>query len=232
MTPNNRALALLTGALFLATASAAHATLAVAAPFDQKVDNAVSIFLGKCVKTESRMDPSGRWILTYSTFQIEKTMKGDAAPQITIVTPGGSVGTLRQDTVGIPEFSVGDENVIFVKNSQVGPTVLYFDQGAYDVTNDAHGDKIIAPVQSSLVTIDTQRGVAVPAEQPRTLKTFEENVGRAIAAGEKRHIENELVAAKRRQQASAQPGVLWRYRYWFAAAVLGAALATWQLMRR
>src|SRR5207249_9872727 len=113
-------------ALLLVAVRAAQATLAAAATFAEKVDNAASIILGRCIKTESRMDPTGRWILTFSTFQIEKSLKGTPATQITIVTPGGQIGGTHQDTIGIPQFREGDENVLFVKSSRLGPTVLYF----------------------------------------------------------------------------------------------------------
>lgn len=231
MTPNNRILSIVATTALLAAAPAAHATLAVAAPFDQKVENAATIVLGKCVKTESRMDPTGRWILTYSTFQVEKSIKGEAGTQVTVVTPGGQIGTTRQETIGIPQFHEGDENVLFVKNSEAGPTVLYFDQGAYDVTIDSHGDKIIAPVPSTLVKIDTQRGVAVPSELPRSLNAFQADVQEAMFNARRRHIENEMIAAKRHQQASLG-SVLSRYKFVIAAALLGAAFATWQLLRR
>lgn len=231
MTPNNRVLALVAATALFAIVPAARATLAVAAPFDQKVETANAIVLGKCVKTESRIDPTGRWILTYSTFEIEQAIKGNAAGQITIVTPGGQVGNTRQQTIGIPEFHEGDENVVFVKNSQAGPTVLYFDQGAYDVTTDSRGDKIVAPVATSLVKIDTQRGVAVPSEMPRTLRNFRADVDDALAAAHRRHIENEIVQGRRQQQASFG-SIASRYKWVIAAAIAGAALATWQLLRR
>ena len=232
MTANNRILGLAATAALLASAPAAHATLAVAAPFEQKVDQAASIIVGKCVKTESRQDPSGRWILTYSTFQVEKSMKG-ALPgtEITVVTPGGRVGSTKQDTIGIPEFREGDENVLFIKNSESGPTVLYFDQGAYDVTTNDRGDKLVAPVQSTLVKIDTQRGMAVPDELPRTLDDFAKNVDDTMAVAHRHHMEYDMLQARRHSQTSIA-SVLLRYKYLIAIAVLGAALATWQLLRR
>jgi hypothetical protein len=230
MTSNNRFVSLAIATALLA-APVAHATLAVAAPFEDKVDNAAAIVLGKCVKTESKTDPSGRWIVTYSTFQIEKTMKGSAAGTVTIVTPGGTVGTTRQETIGVPTFHEGDENVLFVKNTESGPTVLYFDQGAYDVTTDSHGDKIVAPVQSTLVKIDTQRGVAVPAELPRTLKAFESNVNDAVLEGRQRRMRYEMIEGKRKQEASIA-SVMLRYKWIIGIALVGAALATWQLLRR
>src|SRR2546427_12408309 len=124
MTPNNRLLAL--AAAVLLSAPAVHASMAVAATFDDKVAHATSIILGKCVRTESKFDPSGRWIVTYSTFSVEKSFKGNAAGEVTLVTPGGGVGNIHQSTVGVPAFREGDEQVVFVKNTRLGPTVLYF----------------------------------------------------------------------------------------------------------
>src|SRR5207247_10977456 len=99
-------------ALLLVAVPAAQATLAAVATFDEKVDNAASIILGRCIKTESRMDPTGRWILTFTTFQIEKSLKGTPATQITILTPGAQVGGTRQDTLVIPQFRKGNETVL------------------------------------------------------------------------------------------------------------------------
>ena len=231
MTPNNR-LAVATVALALLVVPAAHATIAAAASFDEKVDNAAAIILGKCIRTESKFDPSGRWIVTYSTFAVEKSFKGDTAGELTLVTPGGSVGGVHQSTVGIPAFREGDEHVVFVKNTKLGPTVLYFDQGAYDVRADERGEKVVAPVPTNLVTVDTQRGMAVaPADTPRTLRQFEDAVRESIRG-----------AAARREKMAAAPSVkphpaslvdtLGDNKILVVLALLGIALAAWQLRRR
>ena len=234
MTPNNRLLALATTAWLVTAVPAARAAIAIAASLDQKVENAASIVVGKCIKTESRMDPTGRWILTYSTFEVQKSLKGVAGPQITIVTPGGTVGSTHQDTIGVPEFHEGAEHVIFVKNSRVGPTVLYFDQGAYDVTTNGHGDKIVAPIPSNLVKVDSQSGMAVaPNDTPRTMRDFEKAVSDSIRESSARKARMDMLAAEkaRKEQAS-----LWSIlnRNWLVImfALAGIALATWQLLRR
>lgn len=231
MTTNNRLLALAVAAVLVGSAPSAHATLAAAATFDEKVENASSIVLGKCIKTESRQDPTGRWILTYSTFTIEKTIKGNPATEITIVTPGGQVGTTRQDTIGIPQFRTGDEQVLFVKDSRVGPTVLYFDQGAYDDAVDDRGEKIVAPIQSTLVKIDTQRGFAVPAELPRRLKDFQDDVAVSVRGARQRQMQFEMIQSKQQQKQATIGSVLLRYKWIIGIALLGAAVATWQLLR-
>jgi hypothetical protein len=232
MTPNNRRIALAVVLLFSAI-PAARATLATAATFDQKVENAATIIVGKCVKTESKFDPSGRWILTYSTFEVEQTMKGIVLPQVTIVMPGGQVGSIHQDTIGIPAFREGSENVLFVKNTRLGPTVLYFDQGAYDVARDEHGERIVTPVPSNVVQIDTQRGMAVaPSDTPRTLRDFQRDIDQSLRAARDRKQRMDTLAAERLRREASLWNTLKGNKWIVALALAGIAFATWQFLRR
>ncbi|HEX9160765.1 MAG TPA: hypothetical protein VF980_03585 [Thermoanaerobaculia bacterium] len=229
MTPNNRAFALAALLLSLAVPRVG-ATLSKAATFDEKVDRAAAIVLGHAVKKESHWDADHRFILTYTTFRIEKSFKGLSGQQeITVVTPGGEVGGVHQETVGIPAFVEGRDAVVFIRNSSAGPTVLYFDQGAYDVEKDGN-ERVVRPVTTGAVQIDTQRGIAVPSEEPRTLLQFE----RAVRDSEGRIQANRMELIKRQQQAQAPSAtsVLIRYKYFLLLALVGAALATWQLLRR
>jgi hypothetical protein len=209
----------------------AHATLQRAVGFDEKVDQAAAIVLGKVVRTRSQWDPSHRWILTYSTFTVEQTLKGTAPAEVTLVTPGGTVGDMNQSTVGIRPFREGDENVVFIKNTSAGPTVLYFDQGAYDVSTDDHGDKVVAPVATGAVQIDTQRGAAVESEHPRVLRDFAREVHDSID----RTRSNKMTVMRERQQRQQQASFLdtvSKYKLLVALALIGALLATSHFFRR
>jgi hypothetical protein len=231
MTSNNRVCALAISAV-LAAAPVAHATLATAATFEQKVDKAASIILGKCLRQESRFDPTGRWILTYSTFQVEKAMKGAPMPEITIVTPGGQVGSLHQTSVGIPAFQPGAESVIFVKNSKVGPTVLYFDQGAYDVKSDTSGQRIVAPVSSDVVKIDPQRGIAVaPDTTPTSLPQFEQRVNDTIRELRNDKTRMDALATEKLRKEASLWSVAKENKWTILLAMAGIAFATWRLLR-
>src|SRR5205823_4564402 len=131
-------------------------------------------------------------------------MKGAPLPEVTVVTPGGSVGKIHQDTIGIPAFLEGAENVIFTKDTKLGPTVLFFDQGAYAVNTDDRGERIVSPVPSNLVKIDTQRGMAVaPNDTPQPLPQFERQVDDAIKnlRSEKMRMDT-MAAEKLRREAS------------------------------
>jgi len=202
--------------------------MATAAPFEEKVGNAAAIVVGRCVKNESRWDASGRWILTYSTFEVSNTIKGAPVQRITVVVPGGSVGGVHQSSVGLPAFSEGDENVLFIRNTKVGPTVLYFDQGAYNVTTNARGEKIVAPVPSDAVHIDTQRGVAVPAEAPRTLDEFKADVGRVM----REHQKMEIIHERAKQPGPTLRAMIVDNKLVLAALAVGLLIAAWQLFRR
>jgi hypothetical protein len=209
-------------------ATDAHATLQRAVAFDDKVDQAVAIVLGKVVRTHSQWDPSHRWILTYSTFTVEQTMKGTAPAEVTVVTPGGTVGNVVQSTIGIRPFREGDENVIFIKNTTAGPTVLYFDQGAYDVTDD-HGQKMVAPVATDAVHLDTQRGAIVEPEHVRTLSEFARDVHDSIERT--RANKMELVRNRQKQQQASLMETLLKYKLLVALALIGTLLATSHFFR-
>lgn len=232
MSSNNRLIAaagvLLAALIFTASANA---TLVEAVSFDDKVGSAQSIILGRCTDTRTAWDPEHRWILTYATFAVDETLKGAPVRDVTVVTPGGTVDGIHQSSVGITPFQKGDERVLFVKNTRVGPTVAFFDQGTYAVSKDAKGERIILPVTAESVRINRQTGNVVPAEQPRTLRQF---IGELRAS--QRRIEavnaGAMVRQRQAQQAQAPLSVFRRYWLLFALAGIGAAFATWQILRK
>jgi hypothetical protein len=233
MNPNNRFLPLLALVAIALATPAAQAAVAQAASFDEKVDHAAAIILGKCVKTEAKYDPTGRWIVTYATFKVEESIKGDAISQVTIVTPGGSVNGIHQETIGVPVFREGAEHVVFLRNTRVGLTPLYFDQGTYNVADGEHGEKMIVPMPSNVMHIDTQRAmvVASPADEPRTLSQFKNAVSESMRGSAKRLQMSAMPPSKAKPQASAW-STLAGNKLLVALALIGIAIASWQLLRR
>lgn len=229
MTSNNQRTALAFAAVLAFMPVAAEATIARAVKFDEKVDKAAAIVVGKVVSQQSAWDAKHERILTYSKFQIEQTLKGVPAQEITIVTPGGTVGDIAQDYVGVPRFNAGGEHVVFVKNTAAGPTVLYFDQGAYKVEKDSRGDRIVTPLVTSAVLVDSQRGAAVAPESPRSLRDFQGSIRESVRRREA--VRMEMIEQKKREEAS-----LWnqikRNKLLVTIALLGVMLATWQLVKR
>lgn len=216
-------------ALFALIPLSANATIARAVSFDEKVEQAAAIVIGTCVAQESRWDPARNWILTYTTFRIEKTLKGVPAQEITIVTPGGTVDHIAQEIIGVPRFRQGEEHALFVRQSQSGPTVLYLEQGAYRVVKDGRGEKMVEPAVSSAVLVDTGRGTAVTPEAPRTLRQFESSVRDTIRT--RQRMQMEMMERQKKEQTSLRAQVR-RNRELLALALIGAAIATWQFAKR
>jgi hypothetical protein len=206
----------------------ANATISRAMKFEDKVENAAAIVLGECVSQQSRWDEARNWILTYSTFRVEKTLKGMPAQEITIVTPGGVVGNIAQDVVGVPKFRKGDQHVVFVRQSQAGPTVLYLEQGDYHVVKEG-GERVVRPSVSSSVLIDTGRGAAIAPEPDRSLRAFETAVRDTV----KRHelTKMEMLDRQKRTESSIWTHIQ-RNKILVALALIGAVLASWQLYKR
>lgn len=145
--------------------------------FDEKVAEADAIILGEVVASESRRDPDGRWIRTWSTFRVDEVLKGSGASgTVTIVTPGGRVDGVHQETVGSPSFAPGREQIIFLDDTADGVTPLYLEQGVYDVSRDQRGRALVRPAPSNLILYDDQSGNVVPAEATRTIDDFRSQI--------------------------------------------------------
>lgn len=211
------------------TAAPTFATLTEAATFDEKVANASAIIVGKVVRQESKYDADRRWILTYTTFRVEKALKGGSAQEVTIVIPGGQIGDVHQDTVGVPSFQQGDERVVFVRNSKAGPTVLYLDQGAYELRAAERGERMVIPVETDAVQIDTQAGKAVAPEEPVTLRQFE---GKIQSAERRIRIQQMELLRKQQEEQSSLWNTMAQNKLLIGLALVGLAFATWQFLRR
>jgi hypothetical protein len=77
-------------------------------------------------------------IKTFVTFSVEKRLKGNPADTVTLEFLGGTVGTDTLHVSGMPEFKVGDHEIVFVQGNgvQFCPLVR-FGHGRYHVHTDA-----------------------------------------------------------------------------------------------
>ena len=164
-------------ALTLASASNVSGSVAKAMQFEEKVSRADSVVLGEVVRSSSRFDDSGKWIVTDTTLRVERALKGTAASEIVITVPGGSVGGVHQQTVGVPRFDEGSEKVVFLKQNDSGATVVGMSQGTYDVHVNGSGAKVVQPMSSELILVDARSGMVVaPDEGVKTIEQFESAV--------------------------------------------------------
>ena len=122
-------------------APALRATTVIPPSFPELVAKAEAIYRGKVTAVEARhVDrPDGsRVIKTFVTVAIDKVLKGAAQGAITLEFLGGRVGDDSLLITGMPKFTVGAEEFVFVQRNgvQFCPLVAVM-HGRYRVLHDA-----------------------------------------------------------------------------------------------
>mgnify|MGYP001609795438 CR=1 FL=1 len=136
-----RFVSLLLGAALAFLAPTLRATTVIPPSFPELVEKAEAIYRGRVTAVESRhVDrPDGsRVIKTFVTVAIDKVLKGAAQNAITLELLGGRVGDDSLIITGMPKFTVGAEEFVFVQRNgvQFCPLVAVM-HGRYRVLHDA-----------------------------------------------------------------------------------------------
>ncbi len=114
--------------------------LSVLAPdFNTLVDDADAIFQGEVLSVRSDWTGAGenRHIATFVEFRVIKVFKGSAPNPQTLELFGGTVGDRGMKIPGLPQFKVGDNEMLFVKDNgkSICPLVGAY-HGRFHVTKD------------------------------------------------------------------------------------------------
>ena len=81
---------------------------------DEIAANAQLIFQGTCTGNRSEHDSQTGMVVTYTTFEVQETLKGSVGPSHTIKQAGGETDHASHRIEGIPSFTVGQEYVVFL----------------------------------------------------------------------------------------------------------------------
>lgn len=126
--------------LLLLSAGAAFATTVVAPTFDELVTKADAIVRGRVteVRPEWVDSPQGPVIKTFVTLTVENQLKGPSGQQITLSFLGGEIGDKGMRISGMPQFAVGQTEVLFIAGNGVRfcPLVAMM-HGRYRVQTEA-----------------------------------------------------------------------------------------------
>src|ERR1700677_4906107 len=97
----------------------AHATIVIPPDFSTMVQRADVIFRGQVTGIRSEWSGEGtqKAIFTYVTFDVQKTLKGEAKTPYVLKMLGGVVGDDVMQVDGVPKFTVGDKTILFVENN-------------------------------------------------------------------------------------------------------------------
>ena len=164
---------------------AAHATVLV--PLDTRAltQRAERIVLGTVESEVSRWSGDHQAIYTDVTIAVTRAYKGAVKPgeRVVVRREGGVVDGLGMRVYGAPNFSVGEEVVVFMETRGNAMWTVGMTQGKLRVTVGADGIKRVAPALGDVAF--TQRSAATQAlSQPRRLDDFEREL-RSYVQGQK-----------------------------------------------
>lgn len=121
------------------------ATTLVPADFAQMARESEVIVRGTVVNLRSQMTGPRRTIETVITLSVADTIKGTAGAQTVFRVPGGRVGRLRRVMIGAPDFTTGDEVILFLKGRAPAIAMPYgLSQGVYRIARRA-GGAVVTP---------------------------------------------------------------------------------------
>jgi hypothetical protein len=99
-------------ALLLLTSSAAMASTVVPLSVIEMTGRSQQIFHGVCLDAEADIVDGD--LVTRLRFRVSESLKGAPADTLSVVLPGGVVDGIRYRISGMPEFSIGEEVVLFL----------------------------------------------------------------------------------------------------------------------
>ncbi|MEP7015816.1 MAG: hypothetical protein ABI925_10285 [Verrucomicrobiota bacterium] len=157
-------------AALIALIPVSQATTVIAPSFDELVDQAEVIFQGEVTAVKSQWAGEGaqRHIISYVSFQIEDSLKGNPGQSYTIRMLGGTVGDESMGVTDAPKFAVGDRDILFVEHNgtQFIPLVgIMF--GRFHVQRDQAGRESVMTNEGDTVNDLAQFKAAVRTKMSR-----------------------------------------------------------------
>jgi hypothetical protein len=134
-----RRIVLLAGLALLLGNAPAFPTTVAPPTFEELVDRANTIFVGETVSRRSQRleNRDGPLIVTLVTFNVVETLKGAPGLQMTLEFMGGTVDDMTLVVSGMPQFNVGDKDVVFVGNATNAVSPLFgFAHGRFRISKD------------------------------------------------------------------------------------------------
>jgi len=154
------------------------ATTLAPADFAQMARESELIVRGTVVQVDGQRTGARQTIESVITLRVSDTIKGTAVGETVFRVPGGKVGPYRRVMVGAPQFSPGDEVILFLKGRAPAIAMPYgMSQGVYRVSRTA-GTPVVTP---AVVAGSGRVARGDPARRPLDPSAFTRQVQEALA---------------------------------------------------
>ena len=125
----------------LVFAGSVGSTTVIPPTFDALVGGASTVFVGEVMNVRARWvaTSQGRAIMTDVTFRVDEVWKGHLGAVTMLEFMGGTIDGMTMEVVGMPEFTVGQRNVLFVSGERAASPLVGFMYGRMKVERDFSG---------------------------------------------------------------------------------------------
>ena len=154
------------------------ATTLVPADFAHMARESELIVRGTVVQVDGQRIGGRQTIESLITLRVSDTIKGTSVEETVFRVPGGKVGRYRRVMVGAPQFSPGDEVILFLKGRAPAMAMPYgLSQGVYRVSRAA-GTPVVTPAVVAGAGRVTRGD---PARRPMDALAFTRHVQQTLA---------------------------------------------------
>ena len=176
-------------AALLVGARAASPTTIIPPTFDEIVSRAETIFVGEVVDRRSEWETtrSGRSIITLVTFSVSRVLKGSPSLRTQLTFLGGSIDDLTMQVAEMPEFQIGDRDVLFVSGRQhAASPIVGFAYGRFRIVRDAiSGSDVVRTHDGRPLPgtedLTSRLSLSLATIRPMSLNAFESSVRQRVA---------------------------------------------------
>ena len=150
---------------------------------EEMAQRADMIFIGRSIGSRADWNAQHTRVYTHTTFEVERFLKGGAGERsMTVRLWGGQVGPLRSIVPGTPDFTNGEQVLLFCVGSGARvPTLLGLALGKFTLSVDDAGERILKRDISGLILVN-YRTDSVQAGTPPTRFLLSEVESRISAA--------------------------------------------------
>jgi hypothetical protein len=177
----------LAGLFGLFASVSVQATTLVHLSLEQLSQASSDVVRGRVVGQETRWNSSHTQILTFTTVEIERTLKGNPGHSMVIEQPGGSLGNIRVRVPGTVSFRPGGSYFLFLEPAGANTSsrqLVGMAQGAYRIYRhpQTNQERVIRPFGGLFYGSRDKRSSSIPLAQTISARKFLREVSEAMAA--------------------------------------------------
>ncbi|GAC1436223.1 MAG: hypothetical protein NVS1B11_20190 [Terriglobales bacterium] len=140
-----RTFAVLCARILLATL--ASATTVIPFSVEQLTQASTQVVEARAIQSWSQWNPSHSFILTYTQFKVQRTLKGQASATLVVQQLGGKLDGITQRVSGVHAWNSGEKAILFLRPMQLNDgkfVVTGVFQGNFRVTGSSNGVPLVS----------------------------------------------------------------------------------------